>query len=174
MGAFTLNEFQNVLASDEAASDVLFKIRQECWAQTAIPESWERANVELVFKRDYAALPENYRAISLLPVGRKMPASMLRSRLVQGGAETRIRDSQFGFWPRRGAGDALMLTCRMIDAAHLRVNGGLFLILLDWAKAFDIFKPDCMCDALERFGLPSGVVELVRAIYSAIFFTIED
>ena len=67
-----------------------------------------------------------------------------------------------------------MLARRMVDAAHVDNGGGIILLLLDWAKAFDRVKPDCMCDALARFGVPPGMVEMVRAIYSSRYFTIVD
>eukprot|EP00959_Pyramimonas_sp_CCMP1952_P387492 8120730-Pyramimonas_sp.AAC.1 len=67
---------------------------------------------------------------------------MLHQRLLRGGAESRMRQSQFGFRPRRGVADARMLVRRMIDAALLNNSGGLILLLLDWAKAFDRLEPD--------------------------------
>eukprot|EP00959_Pyramimonas_sp_CCMP1952_P299180 6257945-Pyramimonas_sp.AAC.1 len=44
-------------------------------------------------------------------------AFMIHQRLLQGGAEFRVRGSQFGFRPGRGRADALMLVRHMIDAA---------------------------------------------------------
>jgi len=70
--------------------------------------------------------------------------------------------------------DALMLVRRMIDAAKSNKEGGLLLLLLDWAKAFDRLKPRSMCDALRRFGLPPDIVAMVEAIYSERYFTIVD
>eukprot|EP00959_Pyramimonas_sp_CCMP1952_P024169 507182-Pyramimonas_sp.AAC.1 len=119
-----------------------------------MPEKWRRANVILLFKQGGATSPSDCRPMSLLSGGYKALAAMLRQRLLRGGVESRMRQSQFGFRPRRGAADALMLVRRMIDAALLNSNGGPILLLLDCAKAFDRFKPDCLCAALSRFGLP--------------------
>jgi len=140
----------------------------------AIPDSWRRAKVVLLFKKGDAALPANYRPISLLPVGYKVLASMLHHRLIGGGADARMRDSQYGFRPGRGTADALMLVRRMIDAAHVNNSGGMLLLMLDWAKAFDRVKPDIMCGALHRFGLPVEMVNMVRAIYDSRYFVIHD
>eukprot|EP00959_Pyramimonas_sp_CCMP1952_P431572 9038174-Pyramimonas_sp.AAC.1 len=82
---------------------------QKCWEQKAIPEIWKRANVILLFKKGNILLPANYRPISLLPVGYKVLAALLRRRLLHGGAERRLRNSQCGFRPGRGTQDALML-----------------------------------------------------------------
>eukprot|EP00959_Pyramimonas_sp_CCMP1952_P033446 702124-Pyramimonas_sp.AAC.1 len=119
-----------------------------------MPSTWRRANVTLLFKKGDATLPSNYIPISLLAVGYKALASMLHQRLLDGGCERRMRESQVGFRPKRGTSDALMLVRRMADAAHMNNGGGLLFLFLDWAKAFDRLKPDSMCMALERFGLP--------------------
>jgi len=67
-----------------------------------------------------------------------------------------------------------MLARRMIDAAYSNNNGGMLLVMLDWAKAFDRLKPTCMCEALRRFGLPADMVAMIGAIYSARYFSIVD
>ena len=90
------------------------------------------------------------------------------------GLKIVLRNSQFGFRPRRGTADALMLVRRMIDAALSNNSGGLVLLLLDWAKAFDRLKPECLCAALVRFGLPPPIVDMVKGIYSHRYFTIVD
>ena len=46
--------------------------------------------------------------------------------------------------------------------------------MLDWAKAFDRVKIDCMCNALLRFGLPEDMVEMIRSIYRIRRFEISD
>ena len=82
--------------------------------------------------------------------------------------------TQFRFRPKRGTGDALMIIRRIIDAAHMANAGGISILLLDWAKAFDRLKPDCMCDALGRFGVPVEMVDMIRSIYRARYFEISD
>jgi len=57
-----------------------------------------------------------------------------------------------------------MMVRRMVDAAHANKDKGLLLLMLDWAKAFDRLKPTCLCQALERFGLPSPIVNMKRGI----------
>ena len=103
-----------------------------------------------------------------------MLASLIHQRLVQGGTEERMHSSQYGFRPRRGTSDALMLVRRMVDAAVQRNDEGLLLVLLDWAKAFDRIKTESMLIALRRFGLPDDVVDMVAGIYRARLFNIKD
>ena len=82
--------------------------------------------------------------------------------------------SQFGFCPRRGTSDALMVVRRMIDAAHQCSTGSLHLLMLDWAKAFDRVKPASLCQALHRFGVPADMCSMMSAIYSERYFSTID
>ena len=67
-----------------------------------------------------------------------------------------------------------MIIRRIIDAAHMANAGGISILLLDWATAFDRLKPDCMCDALGRFGVPVEMVDMIRSIYRVRYFEISD
>eukprot|EP00959_Pyramimonas_sp_CCMP1952_P046204 964905-Pyramimonas_sp.AAC.1 len=91
---------------------------------------------------------------------------MIDQRLIEGGREGRLRESQFGFQPKRGAADAMMLVLRMAGAARMGNGRGLALSSLDWAKAFGRLKPDCMCNALTRFAMPELILNVVRDIYA--------
>ena len=90
---------------------------------TAIPpQQWKQSIITVIYKSGDSSLPSNYRPISLLAVGYKALASMLHQRLLDGGCERRMRESQFGCRPKRGPSDALVLVRRMVDAAHMN-NG---------------------------------------------------
>ena len=86
----------------------------------------------------------------------------------------KICSSQYGFRPKRGCCDALMVIRRMIDAAHESKHEGLMMVFLDWAKAFDRMKTDTLLLALTRFGFPSKVVNIIGAIYRERRFFVQD
>ena len=159
---------------DTCALQELLELCRRCWDEKSIPQSWRCASVVLLFKKGDASLPQNYRPISLLAVGYKVLAALLHQRLLLGGAEDRMHTSQYGFRPKRGTSEALMIVRRMIDAAHQSGSGGLLLLMLDWAKAFDRLKPEALCRALLRFGLPQDFVNMISGIYSSRSFKIKD
>ena len=167
-------DFWKHLAWNTGACGTLLQLCQRCWAEKSLPDSWRQASVVLLFKKGDTSLPANYRPIALLPVGYKVLASILHSRLLEGGAEERMHATQYGFRPKRGTSDALMVVRRMIDAAHQSRNGSLHLLMLDWAKAFDRVKPASMSSALSRFGLPEDMCEMISSIYSTRFFKVKD
>ena len=111
------------------ASNELLQLCNHCWEDQNIPKAWRLAKVVLLFKKGDASLPENYRPISLLPVGYKILAALIHQRLIDGGVAEKITASQFGFRPKRGTGDALMIMRRVIDAAHMANTGGISILL---------------------------------------------
>ena len=99
---------------------------------------------------------------------------MLQKRLQEGGAERRIRDTQFGFRPRRSTTQALAIVRRMLDGAYAAGQPGLMALFLDWSKASDRIKTESLMSALKRFGLPAPVLELIAAIYRERKFILRD
>ena len=63
----------------------------------------------------YVDLCENYRPISLLNLGYKVFAALVRKRLVEAGAEARLSETQFGFRSGCSAVDAIFILRRLID-----------------------------------------------------------
>ena len=119
-------------------------------------------------------MPENYRPISLLPIGYKVLAGILQKRIQNGGAENRIRNTQFGFRPGRNTVHALSIARRMIDAAYASQEPSLIAVLLDWAKAFDRIRVDSMMTALRRFGFLTEILDMIAAIYKTRYFILRD
>ena len=78
-------------------------------------------------------------------------------------AEGRIWETRFGFRSNRGTSDALFMARRLLEDAWASHDGGLVLLGLGWAKAFDSISPEALLAALTRFGLPSKFVGVVRA-----------
>jgi hypothetical protein len=167
-------EFWKVLIGSEGALQELLRLCQACWTSKDIPEQWRLASVVLLFKKGDASLPENYRPISLLPVGYKVVAKMLQKRLQQGGAEDRLRPTQFGFRPGRSTVQAISIVRRMFDAAHAAAGPGILALMLDWAKAFDRLLPEAMMKALKRFGVPHEMLQMIASIYRLRQFVLKD
>lgn len=111
---------------------------------------------------------------TLLPVGYKVLAWMVQKRLQHGGVEGRIRSTQYGFRPKRSTTQALAVARRIFDAAYAAGSPGIIALLLDWAKAFDGIKIHAMLSALDRFGIPNEMLQLIGSIYKARFFVIKD
>ena len=159
------SNFWKALLSSSSATHELLRLCQACWFKKEIPDDWRVATVVLLYKKGDAQLPENYRPISLLPVGYKVLARILQKRLQHGGVEDRIRSTQYGFRAKCSAVQAISVARRILDAAYASSAPGVMAVMLDWAKAFDRVRADSLIDALRRFGLPGDMLNIISAIY---------
>ena len=103
-----------------------------------------------------------------------MFAALLHSRLVDGGAEQRLTESQYGFRSGYGTQDALFVLRRRIEAARAQRDGKLPALALDWKWAFDSVDPAAMIVGLRRFGLPEHALDVIATIYSGRCFEMKD
>ena len=167
-------EHLKALLSSREALRIFTDFLNECWSSESIPDQWHLAHVAAIFKKGSVALPANYRPISLLDMGYKVFASLLRRRLIEGGAEERLSTTQFGFRSGCSTQDAIFLLRRRVEIAHAQRNGRLLVLALDWAKAFDSLEPKAMIAALGRFGVPPKFLSVISAIYSDRSFKVVD
>ena len=144
----------------------LLELCNKTWIGRCIPDEWHLQRVALIFKKRDPAECGNYRPICLLNAAYKIFAMILLKRLLAAGADGRLSSSQFGFRKRMGTEDALHCARRAIDRAMAERGGLLYLMALDWQRAFDSINTDALGIAMRRFGLPRHFCEVVRAIYT--------
>ena len=109
------------------------------------------AHVSTLYKKGAVDMCENYRPISLLSLGYKVFAALVRQRLIDAGAEERLSKTQFGFRSGCGTADAIFVLRRKIEMATALKNGKLMVLALDWARVFDSNSPPAMTAAQRRF-----------------------
>ena len=147
-------------------SDILadwqLQFSNHVWCKHDIPETWHLAKVACLFKKGDASCPENYRPISLLPIGYKLFSSMILNRLKNAGIDEKLWHTQFGFRKGCSTQDAIFITRRMIEQCHNGKAHSIILLALDWAKAFDAIDPSSLVHALKRFGLPDQFLHAIR------------
>ena len=115
----------------------------------------------------------NYRPICIIVVAYHIFAHIILHRLKARGAEQRILQNQFRFKSKAGTIDALFLARRAID--HVISHGApSHLIALDWSKAFDSLMPHALFRALNRFGIPSDMISMIKHVYQERSFFIRE
>ena len=65
----------------------------------------------------------------------------------------------------KGTNDALFLARRVLESKANAGDDNLFIIALDWAKAFDRIAPDALFETFRRFGIPPEFVQMIQVIY---------
>ena len=118
--------------------------------------------------------PDNYRPISLLQVCYIFFSSMILKRLKLAGVEEKLWHTQFGFRSGRGTKHAIFIARQLIEKCHSSKDKSLVMLALDWAKAFDSIDPECLVQALQRFGLPLHYLQVIRNIYTGRVFKVSD
>ena len=167
-------EYLKAFLGSNVAVQLLTDFFNQCYEQQEVPSEWHLAMVTAIHKKGRVDLCENYRPISLLNVWYKVFASLVHMRLVAAGAEERLSETQFGFRSGRSTLDAIFVLRRRVDLAAAQRNGKVFVMALDWAKAFDSINPEAMLAGLCRFGLPQHMLGVIAAIYSSRMFQVRD
>ena len=144
---------------------------QKWWDSEDIPREALQARVVLIFKKGNANDLGNYRPISLLNIMYKIFAAVLQRRLAK-ALDERLQETQFGFRRRRSTADAIHCVRRVIDKGEM-TNSKTLLVLLDWEKAFDKVSHVGLFCALERMGIETKIIKLIKELYSQPQFCVE-
>ena len=106
------------------------------WSRKTVPNDWHLQSVALLFKKGDPADPGNYRPVCLLAVAYKLFTMVLLQGRLAAGADSRLWASQFAFRRGRGTEDALYCVRRAVELAWSQRGGKMYLLALDWRKAF--------------------------------------
>lgn len=149
----------------------LVSLFQVCWDSQTSPQQWKIAQVVGIFKKGAATDPANYRPISLLQTCYKLYARIIANRLAAGLGD-KIRELQFGFRKGRSTSEAIYLVRRLQDLVDAKKFQVLYLMFLDWSKAFDKIRPTALHIALQRLGVPRHMCAVVKELVSNPLFEV--
>ena len=108
-GDIPIEFFKACALGSGAALQVLVDFCNDCLLCSTFPSSWLHARIAMIYKKGDPASCENYRPISVLAIGYKIFASILKQRLLDAGADKLLWHSQFGFRKHCSTSDAILL-----------------------------------------------------------------
>ena len=121
------------------------------------------ASVAVIFKKGSTENPKNYRPIALLNTTYKIFASIIQRRMAE-GMDKAIDEMQFGFRKGRSTSQPLQIVRRTAEIIE-EPGAAMYMLLIDWEKAFDKVDQERLIFALERMGIPQKKnIGLTRAI----------
>ena len=126
------------------------------------PHSWCFTKLITLFKKGARELCTNYRGISLMDSAAKLYDITLNRRLMQWFQPDR---EQAGSQKGRGCIEHLMTLRLLIDLARFK-KMKLFVIYVDFSKAYDRVPRDLMLRKMAEKGCGSVMLNAIAAIYS--------
>ena len=99
------------------------------------PEHWFKMIFTLIHKKGDKLNADNYRAIELLSIPRKVFCIILMCRYLL-IIEESMNDSQFGFRPGRGTIDVIFIVRQIIEKAR-EYQVRLYIYFIDFKTAFN-------------------------------------
>ena len=149
---------------DETNRTKLLRLYNEIYATDSIPDHFNEAMVVQIYKP--GKIPEHYssyRPIALLNVTYKVLAKMLQTRL-RNELDDRLVPFQFGYRQGKSTSEPIFIARRAQEIAE-RHGTQLYMLALDYSKAFDSIPHHKLTESLQRLGASPKNISLVKAIY---------
>ena len=144
----------------------LHEIIKEAWKTAVVPQDWKDAQLITIFKKGDRKLCGNYRGISLLSIPGKVFARVLLNRLTS-YAENFLPETQCGFRSGRGTAD-MIFALKQIQEKCIEQNMPLYMVFIDFTKAFDTVDRATLWKILQKLGFPSHFINLISALHTGM------
>ena len=150
----------------------LLKLYNEIYNTETIPDHFNEAMVVQIYKTGKTPeLYSSYRPIALLNITYKILAKLIQRRL-RDTLDDRIVDFQYGYRRGRSTAEPIFIARRIQELAE-RHGTQLYMLALDYSKAFDSTPHEKLLECLLRMGAPTKMISLVKAIYTSPRFRIK-
>lgn len=147
----------------DLAARELHPIVHEAWESQTFPLNWKEALIVKLPKKGNLSLCTNWRGIALQNTVAKLVAQIILDRL-SASLEPILRKEQAGFRRGRACTDHVN-TLRIIVEQSRELQSPLYLLFVDFEKAFDSIKRDRMWEILAKYGVPTKIINIVRDLY---------
>jgi Reverse transcriptase (RNA-dependent DNA polymerase). len=142
-------------------AEPLCKIMNKCLSDGIFPTQWKNTRIVPVFKNGNAALVENYRPISIIPVFAKIFEIILHKKLYY-EFKPKISHMQHGFIQNKSTTSNLLILTQQISK-NLNSNIQTDVIYTDFKKAFDSVDHNILLKKLANIGCSVKLVQLFHS-----------
>ena len=150
----------------------LLQLYNDIYNTETIPDHFNEAMVVQIYKTGKTPeLYSSYRPIALLNITYKILAKLIQRRL-RDTLDDRIVDFQYGYRRGRSTAEPIFIARRIQELAE-RHGTQLYMLALDYSKAFDSIPHEKLLECLTRMGAPTKMITLVNAIYTTPRFRIK-
>jgi len=141
------------------------------WNNNFFPATKLETYIASIYKKGDPENQVNYRPISLLTAVYKIYTSLIQERLAN-AVDNDLQETQYGF--RKARSTVTPLACiRIILEKTEATKHPLFLVFLDWEKAFDRMKQPKLIEALYRMNIDEKFINAIKNIYKHPKFAVK-
>ena len=137
----------------------------QIWEQESYPSDWMRGLIVKLPKKGDLTDCNNWRGITILCVCLKIVMRIILQRMVK-HIDPKLRPEQAGFREGRSCIDQIN-TLRIIIEQAVEFRSPLYLLFVDYEKAFDSINRNCIWNELRNSGVPTKIVSLIEKSYNA-------
>ena len=135
----------------------------EVWENESFPKDWKDGIIIKTAKKGDLKDCSNWRGICVLPAVAKIISKIILNR-IKNHIEANISSCQAGFRSGYSCADHIN-TLRIIIEQCGEYNSKLYLLFIDFEKAFDSINRDCIWLSLRRRGIPEKLISLIKESY---------
>ncbi|KAI8115934.1 LINE-1 reverse transcriptase like protein [Lucilia cuprina] len=154
----SLSEIENAISSlknDKAPEDF--------WNTNNLSDELKEGLIINIPKKGDLTACMNWRGITLLSMVNKVIANILNTRLADALSQD-IRDEQASFRPNKSGIDHIN-SLRIITEQSVEWRSPLYLVFIDFEKAFDTLHHSAIWNALRCKGVPEKIISLIGGLY---------
>lgn len=150
-------------ADPSTAATIILPVLEEIWITELLPCDWNHGNIINLPKKGDLLDCTNWRGISLLNTAHKVLAQIIYQRIYS-TINSQLRNEQAGFRAKKSCVDHIN-TLRIITEQSNEFRSPLYLLFIDFEKAFDKLWHAAIWQTLTHFGLPDKIKALIKLLY---------
>jgi hypothetical protein len=149
--------------------DHISNLFKSCIQHGQVPRTWKRSRTCFIYKKGGQSLPENWRPITIASCVYRIFTSMIpdfiQQQIHKSGRRKIFSASQKGFvMGIQGCMEHAVMTREMIAHAKLR-HKSLFMVQIDFSKAFGSVPQQMIACDMNRMGIPENIISPVMNSY---------
>uniref|UniRef100_A0A0B7BH62 Reverse transcriptase domain-containing protein n=3 Tax=Arion vulgaris TaxID=1028688 RepID=A0A0B7BH62_9EUPU len=143
---------------------LLCKILNDIWDKEIIPEECRICSIIKLPKKGDLGNCNNWRGIILLSLTSKIFSRVILQRM-KVALDNKIRIEQAGFRKGRSCIDHIFALRQIVEQSN-EWNSSIYMVFVDFEKAFDSLHRESLWKILRHYGIPIKMVSVIKALYT--------
>ena len=140
--------------------ETLFRL---IWDKEEIPKDWEEGLIVKLPKKGDLTKCGNWRGLTLMSIPAKILGRTIIMRL-RDTVDRILREEQAGFRPKRGTIEQLFILRNIIEQSY-EWNTNIYMIFVDFQKAFDSIHRETLWKIMKLYGIPEKIINIIKTLY---------